>query len=61
MNAREENRRDFDLSDEPSSADTESEPETCIYCGALMPADLHDWYCSAICAAMAHRDNCEDR
>jgi len=56
MDAREENRRDFDLSDAPA----EYEGPLCCFCDSPLPYGETD-YCDALCAAMAHRDNEEDR
>jgi hypothetical protein len=60
MNSREENRRDFDLSDEPTHTDSEVDGALCAFCGAPLPVDQTD-YCDAFCAAMAFADDEIDR
>ena len=60
MLPREENRRDFDLSEAPELTDKDVDGALCFWCDAPLPAGETD-YCDALCAAMADRDNMEDR
>ena len=40
------------------SADTESEPPACFWCGQIIGHEA-GYYCSALCAVHAETDDCE--